>query len=256
MKPLYTLSLLLLCLTAAAQCNVRTAPTYLALPSFFGLFLNGHCFSGNMSDTTICVKFPPTATGRVAAFSVSSPNGSPTFITGYTQYNEQCVLISDSPLIWPSTDTTTVCYTIQTALIDNFCPYALQVSGLAVEWCGLTATTQGAYIDIQFSTCSNTGTDFFLIQASPDLAAWQTFGKVPAKYPNHPDRLNYHVVLPPCMAGEQYIRIVEVDLNGNTQPSDPVFLSVPAPAVNTKGSFDILGRVISSDSPYLYRIGN
>jgi hypothetical protein len=256
MKPLFTLILFAALTAATAQCNVRTAPTFLALPSFFGLFLNGHCVSQNMADTTICVKFPPTATGRVAAFSVSSPNGSPAFITSYAQYNEQCVFISNSPLIWPSSDTTTVCYTIQTALIDNFCPYALQVSGLAVEWCGVSATMAGAYIDIRFSTCSNTGTDKFLIQASHDLITWQSFGKVPAQYPNHPDRLNYQVTLPPCIAGEQYIRIVEVDLNGNIQPSEPVFLSVPAPAVTTKGSFDILGRAISADSPYLYRVGN
>jgi hypothetical protein len=225
-----------------AQCATVTAPSFTAIPSFFSLYLNDHCISRNLSDTTVCVQFSPSAIGRVATFSYSSPNGSPAFVTEYNQYNQSCEYMGTSPLIYPSADTTTVCYTVQTALIDNFCPYALNASGLSVEWCSFTATVIEQNINVKFSTCSNQGTHRFFIQTSKDLITWNYIGFINAKYPNSSTELFYDATFPASLTGDQYVRILEVDLGNRKQPSDPVFITVPE--TEKRPVYDLAGRLI------------
>jgi len=227
---------------STAQCATVNAPSFNAIPSFFSLYLNDHCISQNLSDTVVCVRFPPSAVGRVATFSYSSPNGSPAFVTEYKQYNQLCEYMGSSPLIWPSADTTTVCYTVETALIDNFCPYALNASGLSVQWCSFSATVIERNINVKFSTCSNQGTHRFFIQTSKDLITWNYLGFINAKYPNSSTELFYDATFPASLVGDQYVRILEVDLGNKKQPSDPVFVTVPDS--EKQPVYDIAGRLL------------
>lgn len=237
--------LLFLCLiatTASAQCDTeRSALAFLSIPSFFSLYFAGDCISQPIHDTTICVAFPPSAVGRIAAFSYSSPSGQPAYVTGFSQYNSDCVHIANGPNIYPSADTTYVCYTIQAALIDNFCPYSIIASGLSVQFCGVSAAYEQNFVRIGFSTCSNTGTEKYRIQASTDAITFADVYELPPAFQVSPDRSNYTATFKYTTAGMNYFRVAEHDLNGKITYSEIVPLSVPAP-VRPSQSFDILGR--------------
>jgi hypothetical protein len=249
------LFLLFLPLIASGQCETdRTGRAYLALPSFFSLYFNGQCVERNMGDTTICVKFPPQSVGQVAGFSYSSPSGQPAFVTAVNQYTTDCILIEQSPLIYPSSDTVVVCYTIDAILIDNFCPYAILSGGLAVEWCGIESRYEQNHIDLHFATCSNAGTNRFEVIVSDDLIQWQTIFKTCAKYVNSSDRTDYFLNVPYTTAGQHYLAIREIDYEGRTNVSDPVVFTVPL-TVQDKPRFDILGRSVQ-DNTYLYYVGS
>jgi hypothetical protein len=207
-----------------------------------------------MGDTVICVKYPPNAVGSVAGFSYSSPNGSPAFVTSTQQFDMNCVLIDPTPMIYPHTDTIVVCYTIDANLIDNFCPYAIDAAGLAVEWCGLTARYEQNHIDLHFTTCSNAGTNRYEVIVSDDLVQWQTIFKTCAKYVNSSDKTDYFLNVPYTVGGQHYLAIREIDYEGRTSVSDPVVFYVPE-AVKQSGRFDILGRSVQ-DSSYLYYVGS
>lgn len=245
------LILLFLPLFASAQCETtRNGRAYLGLPSFFSLYFSGQCVEGNMGDTVICVKFPPQSVGMVAGFSYSSPSGQPAFVTAINQYNEACELIEASPLIYPNTDTITVCYTIQAALIDNFCPYAILSAGLAVEFCGVEAEYEQNFIRLHFATCSNTGTLRYEVIVSSDLFNWKTIYTLQPDQVNSSDLTDYNLSIPYTVGGLQYVAVREVDYEGRTTVSDPVVLIVPDIVRNQIG-FDLLGRSVSN-SNYLY----
>jgi hypothetical protein len=245
------LFLLLLTINLSAQCETsRTGRAYLGVPSFISLFLSGQCFEGNTSDTTLCVKFPPQSVGQVAGFSFSSPTGQPAFITGIKQYRNGCELFEASPLIYPSTDTTIVCYTIQAALIDNFCPYTILSAGLAVEFCGIQADYEQNFIRLHFATCSNAGTLRYEVIVSSDLINWKTIYALQPEQTNSSDLTDYNLTIPYNVGGLQYIAVREVDYEGRTTVSDIAVLIVPSVVSNQIG-FDILGRSVSNSS-YLY----
>lgn len=203
-----------------------------------------------MGDTVICVKFPPQSVGMVAGFSYSSPSGQPAYVTAINQYNEACELIEASPLIYPNTDTITVCYTIQAALIDNFCPYAILSGGLAVEFCGLTAEYEQNFIRLHFATCSNAGTLRYEVIVSADMINWKTIYTLQPAEVNSSDITDYNLTIPYTTAGLQYIAIREVDYEGRVTVSDAAVFIVPDIVRNQIG-FDLLGRSVSN-SNYLY----
>jgi hypothetical protein len=245
------LFLLLLTTNLAAQCETtRTGRAYLGLPSFFSLYFSGQCVERNMGDTTICVKFPPQSVGQVAGFSYSSPSGQPAFVTAINQYRTDCELIEQSPLIYPSTDTVVVCYTIDAVLIDNFCPYAILSNGLAVEFCGIEAEYQQNFIRLHFATCSNAGTLRYEVIVSSDLMNWRTIYALQPEQVNSSDITDYNLSIPYSVGGLQYIAVREVDYEGRTTVSDIVVLIVPEVVRNT-GAFDLLGRSVNN-SNYLY----
>jgi hypothetical protein len=245
------LFLLLLTNNLAAQCETdRTGRAYLGLPSFFSLYFSGQCVERNMGDTTICVKFPPQSVGQVAGFSYSSPSGQPAFVTSIKQYRNDCEMFEASPLIYPSTDTTIVCYTIQAALIDNFCPYAILSNGLAVEFCGLQAEYEQNFIRLHFATCSNAGTLRYEVIVSSDLTNWKTIYALQPEQVNSSDITDYNLSIPYTVGGLQYVAVREVDYEGRTTVSDIAVLIVPE-VVRSGVRFDILGRSVSN-SNYLY----
>ena len=245
------LFLLLLTTNLTAQCETdRTGRSYLGLPSFFSLYFSGQCVERNMGDTTICVKFPPQSVGQVAGFSYSSPSGQPAFVTAINQYSTDCELIEQSPLIYPSTDTVVVCYTIDAVLIDNFCPYAILSNGLAVEFCGIEAEYEQNFIRLHFATCSNAGTLRYEVIISSDLTNWKTIYTLQPDQTNSSDLTDYNLSIPYTVGGLQYVAIREVDYEGRTTVSDIAFLIVPE-VVRSGVGFDILGRSVSN-SNYLY----
>jgi hypothetical protein len=245
------LFLLLLTTNLAAQCETnRTGRAYLGLPSFFSLYFSGQCVERNMGDTTICVKFPPQSVGQVAGFSYSSPSGQPAFVTAINQYSTDCELIEQSPLIYPSTDTVVVCYTIDAVLIDNFCPYAILSNGLAVEFCGIEAEYEQNFIRLHFATCSNAGTLRYEVIISSDLMNWRTIYALQPEQVNSSDITDYNLSIPYSVGGLQYIAVREIDYEGRTTVSDIVVLIVPEVVRNT-GGFDLLGRSVNN-SNYLY----
>jgi hypothetical protein len=245
------LFLLLLTTNLAAQCETdRTGRAYLGLPSFFSLYFSGQCVERNMGDTTICVKFPPQSVGQVAGFSYSSPSGQPAFVTAIKQYRNDCEMFEASPLIYPSTDTTIVCYTIDAVLIDNFCPYAILSNGLSVEFCGIEAEYEQNFIRLHFATCSNAGTLRYEVIISSDLTNWKTIYTLQPDQVNSSDLIDYNLSIPYTVGGLQYVAVREVDYEGRTTVSDIAVLIVPE-VVRSGGGFDILGRSVSN-SNYLY----
>ena len=245
------LFLLLLTTNLSAQCETdRTGRAYLGLPSFFSLYFSGQCVERNMGDTTICVKFPPQSVGQVAGFSYSSPSGQPAFVTAINQYSTNCELIEQSPLIYPSTDTVVVCYTIDAVLIDNFCPYAILSNGLAVEFCGIEAEYEQNFIRLHFATCSNAGTLRYEVIISSDLTNWKTIYALQPEQVNSSDLTDYNLSIPYTVGGLQYLSVREIDYEGRTTVSDIVVLIVPEVVRNT-GGFDLLGRSVNN-SNYLY----
>ena len=237
-----TLLFLFLSLTATAQCETdRTANAYIAIPGFTSLFLSGQCVSGNISDTTICVSVPRTTQGQVAAFSYSSPNGQPAFVTDVRQYDNTCTFIESGTLIPAGSDTITVCYTIQAQLIDNFCPYMILAGGLAVDWCGIYAYYDDN-LHVRFTTCSNSGTDFYEVITSTDGYSWRTIAKIQPYQETTSTESDYNLTLCYHTPGTQYFAIRETDLNGKTMVSDIVHCTIPYPLNPKTSNFDILGR--------------
>jgi len=233
------------------QCNVsRYARPYLALPSFFGLYFANQCISQPIRDTTICVKVARVNQGQVAAFSYSSPSGAPAFVTSVKQYNSACIHIADGTLIPAGTDTITICYAIQTTLIDNFCPYTVLAGGLAVDWCGIYAYYSEGNIKLRFETCSNSGTKRFDIITSPDAQSWVSILGVNPQQETKSTLSDYNVCFPAHRSGMNYYAVREIDVNGNTKVSDIVYVDVPS--VPTEQGFDLLGRPASSQSYMFY----
>ena len=244
-------TLLFLLLSTAAfgqRCDsIRAVRNYLSFPSFNTLFNTGQCISGEISDTTICVKVPqnPARFQRMFA-SFSSPTGEPFSITSFEVYDTDCTFLGFGRDIPAGNDTLVVCYTIQTELIDNFCPYALLMTPLAVQWCGISCqTTQNGAMVVSWQTCTNSNTDRFEIALSTDAVNWQTVGIVPPVSVNTSTLQSYTVTLPSCLPGNNYVVVREVDLNGNVSVSDICHSFNPYPNAKFIRPYDLSGRVAS-----------
>ena len=245
---------LLISISATAQCNVtRMANSYLALPSFFSLYFTNQCVSGAIRDTTICVKVPRKNIGQLAAFSYSSPSGAPAFVTSVKQYNSACIMIDNTTSIAPGTDTITVCYTIQTTLIDNFCPYMIQLSALAVNFCGVYAYHSDGILHVRWLTCSNTGTRKFEIIESSDATNWRTLYTQAPYVETNSNLSDYNIPLDYNKGGDHYIAIREIDVNGDVTLSDVVYVHIDA-ETHVGDSYDIIGRRVAEGSNQMYYI--
>jgi len=248
-----TIILLLLSITASAQCNTsRIAQAYYGLPSFFGLYFSNQCISGQIRDTTICVKVAKTNQTQVSAFSYSSPSGQPAFVTSVKQYNAQCVYIGNGTMIPAGTDTITICYTIQAVLIDNFCPYTVLAGGLAVDWCGIYSYYSDGDVRVRWITCSNSGTHKFEVITSTDAVNWRTIRDVAPIQETNSKQSEYNIAIPFDNGGINYFAVREIDVNGKAHVSDVVFCEVPYTEKKQSG-YDILGRSVSS-SKYMYYV--
>ena len=244
-----TLLLILLPFLTLAQCQTPlNGSAHLTFPSFVTLLNNGRCASGNIQDTTICSRIPRRALFQRAAFSFSSPIGEPAFVTNITQYDSFCNVVEFGNIIAPGTDTVTVCYTIETELIDNFCPYALILLPLKVEWCGLTCSAEA----ITFTTCSNLNTDRFEVQVSEDTKSWRNAARVYPYYTTNSNESVYTVELP-SMQGN-YVRVLEYDLNGTVSISEVFYFERSADSgKQVPYLYDLSGRRVGN-SEYIWNV--
>jgi len=249
-----TILLLLLSVSLNAQCNTTmTARPYLSIPSFLSLYFGNQCISQTIGDTTICVKVARQGVGQVAAFSYSSPNGLPAYVTSVKQYNQACELIENSPMVYPGDDTVVVCYTIQANFIDNFCPYTILAGGLAVDFCGIYAYHSDGELRLRWITCSNIGTEKFEVLHSTDAQSWRVIATQKPEYSTNSKTSNYNLRLPFNHSGINYFVVREKDYNGNFNASEIVFVDVPPMPVPSSG-IDILGRQVSN-AQYMFYIG-
>lgn len=254
MKTLYAILLFTLALTnSQAQCDtVWPGSSFLAFPSFFALYNTGRCISQPMGDTTLCVRYAqnPNSMQRVY-FSYSSPTGQPAFVTGTRVYDSDCVYLGPGPDIPAGNDTFTVCYTIQAELIDNFCPYAIIMNALAVEWCGISCAVNNGMLRVDWKTCSNSNTDRFDVIVSTDAMNWIRVGSLSPKMINNSGLTDYTVSFPYHNPGMNYVAIREVDLNGNISVSDLCYFECPVVS-NQKSSYDLSGRLGGNNSGLNY----
>lgn len=209
----------------------KPSKDYILFPSFLSLYFGGECLSGSFSDTVICAKFAGNLSGRIPYFSASSPIGNIGTVTVVP--NE----------IYPSVDSVEVRYTISGGLIDNFCPYAFVLNPLAVDWCGVNVESEGCKVAVQFATCSNQNTSHFNIQISKDLHDWKTAKSLSPVAVNS-SSLNVYLAQFNAPKGLQYIRIVEIDFNGNKSISEVKMISVMGCGEGGV-NYDILGRQVN-----------
>jgi hypothetical protein len=256
MKQILTFILSTLTLCATAQCEgARPGYAYWGFPSFNSLYVGNKCISQNITgDTTICVKYDQILASQQAYFSYSSPAGFPAFITQIRQYNAQCVFIGYGSLIAPGIDSLTICYDIQTQLIDNFCPYALITSPLAVEWCGTSCRVYDGFLQVGWKTCTNINTHKFVVCVSQDAVTWAEAISVPPHSVNNSNESEYSVTLPYDYDGMSYVMVREYDLNGDISNSEIRTFVCQSSKGNSGGSnsYDLLGRVGSSSNYQWY----
>jgi hypothetical protein len=220
-------ALLLILFPLVIQAQCKPSKDYIIFPNFISLFFGGECLSGSFSDTVICAKFGANQSGRLPYFSASSPIGNIGTVT------------ANPSEIFPSNDSVIVQYTISGGLIDNFCPYAFVLNPLAVDFCGINAESENGQVAVQWATCSNRNTSHFNVVISGDLEQWKTVRSI-LPYEENSSKLSIYKTLFPYKAGLWYIRVIEVDLNGDKTLSDVVKVSVVSESIiNT---IDLSGR--------------
>lgn len=238
------LILLLLPFTLSGQCDsVRLAESFLGFPSFFSLYNNGRCISQPMGDTTLCVKYVqrPTSAQRVY-FSYSSPTGQPAFVTGTSVYDRNCEYLGSGPDLPAGVDTMTVCFDIEAELIDNFCPYAIILNALAVEWCSMACQFNNGSLRVEWSTCSNINTDRFEVIVSADAVNWRKMATVKPAHVNNSGLSSYMTNFLYQYPGVNYVAVREIDLNGDVSISDICTFECPS-VINKTHYFDLAGRL-------------
>jgi len=234
-----------------AQCDsAKVVKSFWGFPSFNSLNNTGQCISANITDTTICVKVKKILATQQARFSYSSPFGSPLIVNEIRQYNSDCFFIGYGNLIDAGIDSVVICYDISSELIDNFCPYALIISPLAVEFCGLSAVMGAEFLNVEFKTCSNTNTDRFELIISKDLISWNVAEIIQPQIENNSSQSVYNVQTNNFDNGINYLAIREIDLNGNATLSDVAYFECRNKKKSIETYFDLLGRNVNSDSPF------
>lgn len=205
----------------------KPSRTFEQIPTFLNLFFGGDCLQGAFVNTTVCARFSGSQAGRLAFFAASSPTG-------------QIGSITASPdELFPGNDSIDVVYTFSGSNVDIFCPYAFVISPLAVDWCGLNVESEGCKVAVQFATCSNRNTSHFNVQLSKDLQEWKN-AKSLAPIATNSSNLHVYTTQFNAPEGLQYIRVVEVDLNGDKNISEVKMVSVQACGEGVR--YDILGR--------------
>ena len=234
-----------------AQCDSATAvKSFWGFPSFNSLNNSGQCISANITDTTICVKVKQILATQQARFSYSSPFGSPLIVNEIRQYNSDCIFTGYGNLIDAGIDTVVICYSISSELIDNFCPYSLIISPLAVEFCGLSAVMGKDLLNVYFKTCSNSNTDRFELIISKDLIRWDVAEIIQPQIENNSSECEYYLQTNNFDNGINYLAIREIDLNGNSTVSEIAYFECRNKKESFKSYFDLSGRSVSQDSQF------
>ena len=234
-----------------AQCDsANVIKSFWGYPSFNSLNNTGQCISANITDTTICVKVKKILATQQARFSYSSPFGSPLIVNEIRQYNSDCIFIGYGNLIDAGIDSVVICYSISSELIDNFCPYALIISPLAVEFCGLSAVMGSELLRVEFKTCSNANTDRFELIISKDLMSWTVAETIQPLIENNSSQSVYNVETNNFDNGLNYLAIREIDLNGNVTLSDITYFECRNKKETFKSYFDLSGRLVSGNTQF------
>jgi hypothetical protein len=234
-----------------AQCDsAKVVKSFWGFPSFNSLNNTGQCISANITDTTICVKVKQILATQQARFSYSSPFGSPLIINEIRQYNSDCIFIGYGNLIDAGIDSVVICYSISSELIDNFCPYALIISPLAVEFCGLSAVMGAEFLNVEFKTCSNTNTDRFELIISKDLISWNVAEIIQPQIENNSSESVYNIQTNNFENGINYLAIREIDLNGNATVSEIAYFECRNKKETFKSYFDLSGRSVSGNTQF------
>lgn len=234
-----------------AQCDsVKVVKSFWGFPSFNSLNNTGQCISANITDTTICVKVKQILATQQARFSYSSPFGSPLIVNEIRQYNSDCFFIGYGNLIDAGIDSVVICYSISSELIDNFCPYALIISPLAVDFCGLSAVMGSEFLNVEFKTCSNTNTDRFELIISKDLIKWDVAETIQPQIENNSNQSVYNVQTNNFDNGINYLAIREIDLNGNATVSEIAYFECRNKKETIKSFFDLSGRSVSGNTQF------
>jgi len=234
-----------------AQCDsAKVVKSFWGFPSFNSLNNTGQCISANITDTTICVKVKQILATQQARFSYSSPFGSPLIVNEIRQYNSDCIFIGYGNLIDAGIDTVVICFDISSELVDNFCPYSLIISPLAVDFCGLSAVMGAEFLNVEFKTCSNTNTDRFELIISKDLIRWDIAETIQPQIENNSNQSVYNIQTNNFDNGINYLAIREIDLNGNETLSEVAYFECTNKKKSIETYFDLLGRNVGSDSPF------
>jgi hypothetical protein len=234
-----------------AQCDsAKIVKSFWGFPSFNSLNNTGQCISANITDTTICVKVKQILATQQARFSYSSPFGSPLIVNEIRQYNSDCIFIDYGNLIDSGIDSIVICYDISSELIDNFCPYALIISPLAVEFCGLSAVMSEELLRVQFKTCSNANTDRFELIISKDLINWTVAETIQPQIENNSSQSVYNIETNNFENGINYLAIREIDLNGNVTLSEIAYFECRNKKETIKSYYDLSGRVVSGKTQF------
>jgi len=234
-----------------AQCDsAKVVKSFWGFPSFNSLNNTGQCIAANITDTTICVKVKQILATQQARFSYSSPFGSPLIVNEIRQYNSDCIFIGYGNLIDAGIDSVVICYSISSELIDNFCPYALIISPLAVEFCGLSAVMGAEFLNVEFKTCSNTNTDRFELIISKDLISWNVAEIIQPQIENNSSESVYNIQTNNFENGINYLAIREIDLNGNATVSEIAYFECRNKKETIKSYFDLSGRLVSGNTQF------
>ncbi len=102
-------------------------------------------------------------------------------------------------------------------LFDNFA--ITLVSGLPVELLRFDARPEGDAVRLEWATASETNSDHFQVERSPDALTWTPIASVPAAGHSLTE-LNYSVYDTKPLAGASYYRLNQVDRDGTENISD------------------------------------
>lgn len=236
----------------AGQCYIpeRTGNLYGVIPRFINLYNNGDCVVQDITDTTICIKVRPRTFGQLAYYSYSTPFGQPVQVQ-VSQFNYGCELIATDNQIYPSTDTTIVCYTINAELIDNFCPYIFRFVSLDATWCGLQCSIDSGILQVDWATCSNSNTARFEVVVSQDGINWSVLGQTAPKHVNSSVSSAYRFVTSWSIPGQFYLSVREIDLNGSETYSD--VCTFTGQLVQPMRGYDLSGRIVPDNYQWKLR---
>lgn len=215
-----------------------------SIPSFIQLYNGGYCVSGNISDTTIYFKFYPEEQNGVIYWGYSSPLGYNLFIDNIFIYDSNCQLVSQGQMVSGLDNSLYfVRFDLRTEFIDNFCPYFLPITPLAVDFGVVEAIQVDNTIVVNWVTLSESNSSHFIVQYSYDLGIWRNGTYIPSSN-NSSTNKYYTTNFTPPHGGTVYIRIAEYDYNGNVTLSNPIY-TIFFPK-NTSGTliYDLSGRLI------------
>lgn len=235
-----------------AQCYppVRTSNLYGVIPRFIHLYNNGDCVVKDIRDTTICVKVAPRTFGQLAYYSYSTPYGQNVGVS-IAQFNSACQQIATDNQIYPSTDTTIVCYTIAAELIDNFCPYIYRFVTLSVDWCGFSCSYGEGRLQVDWATCGNANTDRFEVLVSQDAQTWKKLSEVAPKFASSSGVSTYTFASLFSIPGQFYTCVREIDFNGAEAYSNICSFTGVMSGSLLQG-YDLAGRQVPSN--YLWSV--